>query len=157
MREVWQTTNQQPWVEALAAGVITAKTRSSFPRAPIGATVLLHASKARLWPDWKGLGYLLKRLPEKNPDKWDRGVISAIAVVEAVGWSDKILKESEYKFWDVYNTYNSVGYYTVRFKNIVRLTKPVATRGFQAPFCRARQTTVDAILRSNPELERYFK
>lgn len=162
MQEVWQTTNQQPWVEALAAGVITLKTRTSSPRVPVGATVLLHASKARLWPGYKGLTTLIEKLPEKRAEKWPRGVVSAIGIVKEVGWTmDLVDLKREINFWDVDEAdgdcWSSIASFGIRFQKVKRLKVPIAVRGFQAPFCRAPQTTIDAILRFNPELESYFK
>lgn len=164
--EVWMTTNQQPWVEALAAGVITAKTRTSKPVVPVGSTVLLHASKSRLWPQWKSLHNLLPLLPEKDPEKWGRGVIAAIGIVEAVGPSEEILTKKEAKMWDVrevfgegtWSQWNSVADYTVRFRDVKRLEFPVPTRGFQAPFARAWPGLIDNVLQWNPKLySKYFE
>ncbi len=153
---VWITTNHQPWVEALAAGLITAKTRTSRPVVKPGAVVLLHASKSRLWRFWDGLTWT-KDLDSKA---WERGAVVAIARVANVGPSEEILTEKEYKFWDVYQNgkffYNSVAEFSVRFKDIVRLKNPVYCRGFQAPFVHAKPATVSAVVSANPKLESYL-
>jgi hypothetical protein len=158
-QEIWQTTNQQPWVEALASNLISVKTRTSKPNVPVGATVLLHASKSRLWPHWDKLKWT-RGLDSKS---WERGAIVAVAIVDNVDWSDKVLTNNEYKFWDVYwksddNTlwYNSVAQYAVRFSDIKRLEKPLETPGFQSPYVRAKENTVKAILKTNKGLEQYF-
>lgn len=154
--EIWQTTNQQPWVYALSHGIITAKTRMSQPCVPVGSLVFLHASKSRLWKYWQGL----KWASEIDPKDFERGTIEAVAVVEKVDWSDLVLKKGEYKYWDVYENgnfvYNSVGQYAIRFKNITPLKVPVAAKGFQAPFARAKEETVKRVLKSNPELKSYL-
>lgn len=156
-KEIWQTTNQQPWVEALAANIISVKTRMSYPLVPVGATVLLHASKSRLWPHWKGL-----RWTEKMDSKsWGRGTIEAVAIVEKVDETAKVFKESEYRFWDVYERwgnieYNSVGIYAVRFSNIQRLKVPIQTRGYQSPYVKAKPKVVELVLKENPEVAYLF-
>lgn len=157
MKTIYQTTNQQPWVEALAAGLITAKTRIAEPHVPVGATVFLHASKSRLWKDWPGLEWT----KDMDMKKLDRGTIVAVATVEAVGPSDQILTKAEKKFWDVrypYGAgttlgYNSVAPWTVRFTNIQRLKTPVAVKGMLAPFARAKEDTIKMVLDANPELK----
>jgi hypothetical protein len=158
MKEIWQTTNQQPWVQALSHGLITCKTRMSRPTVPVGSVVLLHASKSRLWPYWKGLPWTEKL---GDATTWDRGVVSAIATVAKVDESDKVLTKAERRFWDVYYAdgtfhYNSVGDYAVRFSDILPLKKPIETRGFQAPFARATKETVAKLLKENPYVEVYI-
>lgn len=157
MTEIWQTTNQQPWVEALALNLITAKTRTSFPTVPIGATVLLHTSKSKLWPYWRGLKWT------KNLDhtKWEMGKIIAIARVQKKGPSIEVLTREEEKFWDVYHDsgkfyYNSVADFAVRFSLIKRLNVPVEAKGFQAPFARAKKEVIERVLKANPDLKPYF-
>jgi hypothetical protein len=177
MREVWQTTNQQPWVEAIASKLITVKTRVGKPSIPEGAVVLLHASKARLWPDWKGLAWT----KGMDPGTWDRGKIVAIGIVEKVGWTENVLQIAEYKFWDVaprkvtlriptfYQLpgepkttvrtspeYNSAAQWAVRFKNVQRLKNPVAATGRQTPFSRASKETIARVLAANPDLKSFL-
>lgn len=159
--EIWQTTNQQPWVEALASGLITAKTRTSYPTVPIGAKVLLHASKSRLWKYYKGLTWT----KDMDPKKWDRGTVVAVAEVAGVGPSDRMLTRDEEAFWDVYYTdsngftvnYNSVADWTVRFKNIKRLKKPVQAKGFLAPFARAKEDTIKEVIKQNPDVKNFLQ
>jgi hypothetical protein len=158
--EIWQTTNQQPWVEALASGLITAKTRTSYPVVPIGAKVLLHASKSRLWPHHRGLSWTLGM----DPKKWDRGNIVAVAEVVNVGPSNRVLTRNEQMFWDVFYIdsggavvkYNSVAEWTVRFKNIKRLKNPVPAKGFLAPFARAKEDTIKEVIKQNPEIKEFL-
>lgn len=149
--EIWQTTNQQPWVEALASGLIAVKTRTSVPVVPVGATVLLHASKSRVWPWFKQLKWT------KNMDskKWERGQIVAVAEVADVGPSQNVMTIKETEFWNVYNPdgtlwYNSVAEWSVRFKNIRRLKCPVDAKGMLAPFARAKEATVKEVEKKNP-------
>jgi len=153
MKEIWQTTNTQPWVYALTSGSINAKTRTSKPHVPEGATVLLHTSKSKLWRDWKGL----KWTKGLDPKSWDRGKIVAIAEVEEVGYTEDILKKSEYKYWDVYDgrgkDYNSAALFTVRFKNIRPLKNPVETKGFLTPFARAKKEVIKKVIKQNPEVK----
>lgn len=150
---IWQTTNQQPWVSALADGLITAKTRRSKPSVPVGATVLLHASK-NLWPDCDGLVWAQDTLDDFRD--LPRGAVLAVATVEAVGRTENILRPDEYVWWDVVfsvtRSYNSAAEWTVRFKDIVPLVSPIPARGFQPPFYRAKKETIDKILEQNPEL-----
>lgn len=150
-KEIWQTTNQQPWVEALACGLITVKTRVMQPVVPIGATVFLHASKSRLWRFWRNLNWTTRM----DPNSWDRGKIVAVAEVEDVGPSKEILKNKEWKFWNVsgQNPWNSAAGWSIRFKNIHRLKTPVEAKGFQAPFARAKKETIEKVL----ELNNYLK
>lgn len=149
--EIWQTTNQQPWVEALASGLITVKTRTSEPVVPVGATVLLHASKSRVWPWFKQL----KWTKGMDPKKWARGQVVAVAEVAAVGPAESVMTNKEAEFWNVYNPdgtlwYNSVADWAVRFKNIRRLKHPVEVKGMLAPFARAKDDTVKEIEKKNP-------
>lgn len=156
-KEVWQTTNQQPWVYALSAGLITAKTRVAQPHVPKGATVLLHASKSRLWPHWRGLEWV----KDIDPKKWERGKIVAIATVANVGLSRDLLSDVERQFWDVsYDTgdcrelwYNSAAEYCVRFSKIVALKNPVEAKGMLTPFARAKEETIAAVIKANPEVK----
>ena len=158
--EIWQTTNLQPWVEAIACGLITCKTRTSRPTVPVGAVVFLHSSKSRLWPWWKHLSWT----KDLNPKTWERGKIVAIARVENVGRSVDVMTKKESHFWDVrmdsdpmtFTEWNCVADYTVRFKDIVRLKIPVAVQGFQAPFAHAKQKTIVKVLKANPELKSYL-
>lgn len=152
-KEIWQTTNLQPWIEALASNLISIKTRTSFPVVPIGAIVFLHASKSKVWPYWSGLSWAAKL----DPKNWDRGKIVAIAEVENVGLSNKIFKNTEKKFWEVEDDcayiWSSIAEWAIRFKNIHRLKIPVETRGFQAPFVRAKQETIEKVLKLNSYLK----
>jgi len=159
MNEIWQTTNQQPWVQAIVDGLITAKTRTTKPCVPEGSVILLHASKSSLWRYWRGLKWVDKL---KSPIKEiPRGKVVAVATVKKVGLSERVLKKGEYKYWDVYNYvneqgnlfYNSVARYAIRFSNVVSLKSPVDAKGFQAPFARAKPQTVVDILDANPSLE----
>lgn len=148
MQEVWQTTNQQPWVYALSRGLIKLKTRTSVPHVPVGAIVLLHASKSRMWPGWKNLCWT------GNMDEKDfvRGAIEAVGIVEAVGLTQDLMTQQEEKYWRVYeneSVWSCAAQYTVRFSKIISLEKPVVTRGFQAPFCRAKSKVVTKLAMMN--------
>lgn len=150
-REIWQTTNQQPWVYALSSGLITVKTRTSKPVVPEGAIVLLHASKSRLWPHWKNLDWT-KGCDSKN---WVRGAIEAVGIVEAVGETRTILRSEEYYYWDVFNdespTWNCAAAYSVRFSKVMQLKNPVPVRGFQAPYVRAPKATINKVIKMNKD------
>lgn len=155
MQEIWQTTNQQPWVYALTEGLITCKTRTSAPCVPVGVMVFLHASKARLWPGWKNLPWAAKL----SADTFERGKIVATAIVQEVGLTEDILRRDEYKFWDVKERewqWNCAGVYAVRFRDILPLSKPVECRGFQAPFARAKKEVIQKVLCLNPAVRDYL-
>ena len=152
MSDIWQTTNSQPWVEALACGLISVKTRTSKPVVPVGATVLLHTSKSKLWKHWAGLSWI----DQVGIRNLLRGFVVAVATIEAVGPTKEIFKNSEYKFWDVYEhdgKWNSAAEWAVRFKDIQRLPNIIAVQGFQAPFAHAKTETIRKIISNNPKFE----
>lgn len=160
MSNIWQTTNQQPWVSALADGLITIKTRIAQPHVPVGATVFLHASKSDVWPHWRGLAWIdgldldVRKLP--------RGVILAVATVKSVGLTADLMKDRERKFWYVdYEKsdgqvidYDSAAEFAVRFVDVVKLKKPVAVKGMLTPFAHAKDETVKAVIKANPPLRK---
>lgn len=158
MSEIWQTTNQQPWVTALADGRIKVKTRNVESSLPVGATVFLHASKSSVWKDWRGLKWARKLDVPKLP----RGVIVAVATVKAVGHSDAVLTSRERPYWDVeyvdrngvHVIYNSAASFAVRFKDVVKLKKPVAVTGMLTPFAHAKDATVKKVIKANPSLRK---
>lgn len=162
-REIWQTTNQQPWVQGLIEGVITCKTRTSKPCVPVGAMVFLHTSKSKLWPLWKGLNWV--RHYNMDPANWQRGKIIGTAIVSEVGLTADIMRPRESRHWDVdmihysrpgYN-FNSAAQWTVRFKDILPLDVPIECRGFQAPFARAKADVIKKVLLHNPEVCEYLE
>lgn len=142
--EIWQTTNQQPWVEAVLSGLTTVKTRTSKPVVPIGAFVLLHASKT-MWPEWRNLSWA----EPWDPSKLNLGMVVGVARTCSVAPSEMLMTTRERKVFDV-PWGNCAAYWGVKFDRIHRLPKPVPAKGFQAPFARARPETVRAVLRSNP-------
>lgn len=145
--EIWQTTNQEPWVEAILSKRVPGKTRTTKPIVPIGVTVLLHTSKKR-WPDWKWL----KWSHEVNFSKLHLGHIVGIAKVSNVGLSSELLSAKDYNHWeclDNFSEWNCAAEWTVLFSDVIRLKTPVKARGFQAPYCRAKQETIDAINSNN--------
>lgn len=157
MNDIYQTTNNQPWVEALAAGLIDAKTRTSKPHVKPGTTVFLHSSKTKLWKDWKGLKWISKL--SRAPEDLEKGMIVAIATVKEVGLTEQIMSKKDKKFWDVhvkYPTgsygYNSCAEWTVRFSNIKRLKVPVAVKGMLAPYAKAKPQTIALVKKLNPDL-----
>ena len=161
MKEIWQTTNQQPWVNALADGIISIKTRTTAPIVPLGAVVLLHSSKTSFWPHWKGL----KWAKDLDVLSMPRGVVQAIAIVDKVDLTQELMTKKEYKFWNVdyvdrqgnHIRYDSSAEFAVRFKNIIKLKKPVFVKGFQSPFARAKKKTIEEVTRLNPSLRSILK
>src|SRR5579871_1792702 len=151
MSNIWQTTNQQPWASALADGLITVKTRTAQPSVLPGDTVLLHASKSGVWRDWRGLSWT----KDIDVPKLPRGVILAIATVEAVGPSEHLMTKSEKKLWKVKapaGNYDSRAYYAIRYRDITKLGVPVPVDGMLTPFARAKDTTIKKLLKLNPKL-----
>lgn len=145
--EIWQTTNQEPWVEALLSGKIGVKTRTSRPVVPLDAFVLLHASKA-MWRGWKDLLWT----GDFDKSVLYPGCIVGVAKVADKGITSRIITKDQRKWWDLKGGRNCAAEFAVRFKNIHRLKTPVPTKGFQSPFCRAKDETVEALIKANPYL-----
>ncbi len=131
MSEIWTISNRQPWVEALAAGIITSKTRSaSVNLPPVGATVYLHASKA-LWRYWRDLWWLdefridMETLP--------RGGVVAVARVAAKGLTETVMPPSDREYFDLgWVGGNCADVQTIVFEDIKRI-KFIPCRGSLVP------------------------
>ena len=149
---IWQTTNQEPWVESVLSGRTKVKTRRSKPVVPVGAIVFLHASKS-MWPGWREIIWT----NEIDKEDLHLGFIVGIAVVSAVGRSRDIFLQNEWKAFDMKYGGNCAAEWCVRFNHVSRLDIPVPTRGFQSPFCRAKLETVEAVLDENPFVEDLFE
>ena len=132
MREIWIMSNRQPWVEALARGLIRTKTRSyAVWLPPIGAIVFLHASKA-LWQEWKGLEWA------KNMDvpNLPRGGIYAVATVEKICDSHD-MPERDWPYFYYYDSFYEeeeccAGDRAIVFRNVKRIPF-IPCRGVQSP------------------------
>jgi len=146
-REVFQTTNQEPWVEAVLSGRVTAKTRTSKPNIRPGDVVLLHASKS-MWPGWRNIKWASGA--GVDPKRLHLGCVVGVATVKAVAPSREMLSAREARAWDLDNGRNCAAEWAVRFEDIVRLENPVPARGFQAPYCRAKRETVESVAAANP-------
>jgi hypothetical protein len=150
--EIWQTTNQQPWVEAVLSGRTAVKTRTTSIHAPLGAVVLLHASKHRLWPDWHYLSWADDI--DLDALKATMGCVCGIATIVDIGESEQMLTAREWKAFTFRNGGGCPAQYGVRFDDIRRLAVPVPIRGFQLPYARAKAETIDAVAAANKDVRK---
>ena len=151
MNEIWQTTNQEPWVSALVNGDILFKTRTSRPVVPVGAKLLLHAS-TKIWPAWEHFtNRTMQRYASLIPQlrKETCGKIIGVGTVSLVCPTSRLPRSWSVKPWDV-TWGNCAAPWAWTCEAIVRLETPVKARGFQAPFCRAKQETIDLVRELNP-------
>jgi hypothetical protein len=149
---IWQTTNMQPWVEALLSGRTTVKTRSGRPAVPVGAVVLLHASKTKTFKRFDMFPWI------GNIDfdalKASMGCVCGIGVVKTIGHSLAIMTAKERKLFTSSDGEFCGATYGIKYHSLVRLKVPVPTVGFQAPFARAKPETIEAVIKFNPAAAR---
>jgi len=144
-QEVWFMSNRQPWVFALTDCGLTSKTRSPFVTlSPRGSIVFLHASKA-LWRGWENLVWVDVYIHEHEMTPKDfekslvRGAVLAVARVRAVGFTDDVMPESDFGFFDLVDIEAPWclawcgGEQTVVFEDIHVLRTPIFCRGAQVP------------------------
>ena len=156
-KEVWQTTNQQPWVSAFVDGAIKFKTRNMKPpEKAIGCPVLLHAS-TKIWPDWlmvdnPVMRSYADRMQELRKETF--GKVLAVGILHSIRTSDTV-SSKDLRPWDMADRYgsqwNCAAAWAWNCRQILRLTNPVKIRGFQAPFARAKEESIQAVLAANPE------
>lgn len=137
--ETWMISNRQPWVYALVNGLITSKTRSrnvSLP--PVGATVLLHASKA-LWVGWRRL-FWTALLDVKG---MNRGGIVAVAKLVDKGLTPEVMPAADYLYFELdgLSWRSCAGPATMVFADL-RPLEFIPCRGFQVP---TRKIPADAL------------
>lgn len=146
--EIWQTSNKQPWVEALLTGVTVFKTRSlGIYVPPEGTIVLLHASTS-LYPGWKNY----KWTDNMDVQNLKRGGIVGIAILgKHVMASPRTMGKS----WRAFKTRDGQGrpnYLAIEFQHI-RRTPFIQCKGKQVPFHRADK---EVVRRLNYTLRKYI-
>lgn len=154
--DIWQTTNQEPWVTAFVEGAIKFKTRTSPIYAPVGSPILLHCS-TKLWPAWREFdNKVMLRYVERLPElRRNLGHVIAVATLSHIGTFSDYSNEDLLP-WKV-TWGNCAAFYTWECSDILILKTPVKARGFQAPFCRAKPDTVKRVLSANPKAARILR
>jgi len=131
--EIWQTTNQEPWVSALVDGVIAFKTRTSKPCVPVGAPVLLHAS-TKVWPAWREFRNPIMRRYAEAMTPSTRGRVLGVGIVSRICLASEYSKKAR-RPWDMFWG-NCCATWAWACDPIIKLDTPVKICGFQAPFAR---------------------
>ena len=159
---IWQTTNQQPWTEAVVRGILPLITKSQKPQISVGDYIFLHNSQKILWKDLKGMKWLKDY--KINPNKAELGMIVAMATVKEVSKSSDTLTERERSFWDVDYVhsepnghserlmYNCAEDWTIRLDNIIKLRRPIKAQGFNTHFIKPPDRTYQLVLKNNPQI-----
>lgn len=157
MITIWQTTNQEPWVSALIDGAIKFKTRTQKPCIPIGSPVILHAS-TKLWPDWREFENEIMEpyIVRIRQSKQNLGMALGIGIISQVGLTQELCDFEDLIPWDV-AWGNCAAEYMWACDPILRFTQPFKIRGFQAPFVRAKEETIEKMLNLNPEIKKWLK
>ena len=154
--EIWQTTNQEPWVTAMCDRIIQFKTRMKRVTVKPGTPVFLHAS-TKLWPAHADLVHpAMRNLLDFEMDrlKSNMGHILAVGIVSDIMPIRDVPME-EWGPWETNwgGTRYCVADYAWYCTPLHVLNKPVPARGFQAPFCRAKPEVIQLAYRKNPGLK----
>lgn len=118
----------EPWASLVALGLKTVETRSwRPPESLIGDRIAIHASKSREAIEDGTASRLFHLAGLETPDSWPFGCIVAVAQIERVQRTEDaraIISSKEESFGNY-----SPGRFAWHFDGIVRLSKPLPTRG----------------------------